>query len=70
MPYMKMNQKREVADKMLIWLIDNNQCTWNSSYDLPSRASNDLNEPIYNLWKSYQLLRKLGRIELITSRGG
>ncbi len=61
--------KRQVADKLLKWLKDNNIETWVKTYTVFSQASRELEEEIFSLWKAYELLRSMGRIALNCGNG-
>ena len=56
-------QKRSIAEKFLLWLKDNNISWWDKTYLLLREASEELEEEVFNLWKAFDLLIILGRIE-------
>ncbi len=62
-------KKRQVADKLLKWLKDNDIETWVKTYSVFVQASEELNEEIFNLWKAYELLRSMGRVVLNCGNG-
>lgn len=62
-------KKRQVADKLLKWLKDNDIKTWGKTYTVFLQASEELNEEIFDLWKAYELLRSMGRVELNCGNG-
>lgn len=62
-------QKKEIADKFLKWLKDNNITTCEKSYNTIKQCSESINKQIYDLWKAFDLLRIMGRIELNNPNG-
>ncbi len=62
-------RRKEIADKFLTWLKENNISTCDKSYDVIKKCSNEIDEPTYEIWKAYDLLRILGRIELNNPNG-
>ncbi len=62
-------QRKEIADKFLAWLKEKNITTCDKSYTVIEQCSNDLNEQIFELWRGYELLRTMGRIELNCPNG-
>ena len=62
-------KKREIADKFLLWLKRGDIKQWDKTYTLLLEASESLNEEVYNLWKAFDLLVILGRIERISPNG-
>ncbi len=62
-------QKRGIADKLLRWLKDNDTKSWANTYLILREASSALDEEVFNLWKAFDLLLILGRIERISPNG-
>jgi hypothetical protein len=60
----KPTQKREIADKMLVWLREHGIQTCSNTHDVLSECAVGINEHLYDVWKGYDLLRILGRLEL------
>lgn len=65
----KSHQKREIADKMLVWLKEHEITTCANTYEVLTKCAEAINEPLFNVWKGYELLRILGRIELNNPNG-
>ncbi|KKL98739.1 hypothetical protein LCGC14_1821400 [marine sediment metagenome] len=62
-------EKRAIAEKFLHWLSENSIKDWPNTYSLIVRAADALDEEVYNLWKAYDLLVILGRLERISPNG-
>lgn len=62
-------KRRESADKLLDWLKRYEIKEWSKTYGLLCSASDALNEEVYMLWKAFDLLLILGRIERISPNG-
>ena len=62
-------QKRAIAERFLSWLREKNILSWPNTYSIIVRAADALDEEIYNLWKAYDLLVILGRLERISPNG-
>ena len=62
-------RRKEIAEKFLSWLkeADISKCT--RTYDVIKQCSEEIDEPIYEIWKGYDLLRIMGRIELNNPNG-
>ncbi len=60
---------KDIAEKFLVWLKDNNISVCPKTYDVIKKCSEEIDEPIYDLWKAYNLLRTMGRIELQNPNG-
>ncbi len=60
----KSSQKRDIADKMLVWLKENNIESCSNTHETLTKCADDINEQLFNAWKGYELLRILGRIEM------
>ncbi len=64
-----LSQKRQVADKMLAYLKEHNITTCHNSYEMLRKISIAIGEPVHELWKGYELLRTMARLELNSSNG-
>jgi hypothetical protein len=62
-------QRKEIAEKVLAWLKERDISICNNSHDILTQCANNINEPLYDLWKAYELLRIMGRIELNNPNG-
>ncbi len=62
-------RKREIADNFLTYLKDNGIKQWGKTYMLLLELSEILKEEVYDLWKAFDLLVILGRIERINPNG-
>jgi hypothetical protein len=61
--------KRKLADNLLSYLKITGRTSWPNTHDIMNEASKVLDAPISDIWKAYELLRILGRIELINPNG-
>lgn len=61
--------RRDNANELLQWLVANNYTEWEHTRDILLKAWEALHIPVYELWHAYDLLRVLGRIELISPNG-
>lgn len=59
----KSNQRRDIADKMLLWLKDNGIDNCTNTHETLTQCADGIDEPLFNVWKGYELLRILGRLE-------
>ena len=69
---LKAKQKRDTADKLLVWLSELNgsgYTSWSHATDMVHRAAGALDEEPYDIWKAYDLLRAVGRIVMISPNG-
>jgi len=64
-----LSYKRGVADKMLVYLKEQNIVTCADTYKMLSQISEVINEPLHILWKAYELLRPMARLELNSLNG-
>ena len=62
-------QRKEIADKFLLWLRDHNIRECDHTYDLIRQGAEGIGEQPHNIWKAYDLLRLMGRIELKNPNG-
>lgn len=62
-------KRKEIAEKFLAWLKVNDISNCKNTYDVIKRCSEEIDEQIYDLWKAYDLLRIMGRIELNNPNG-
>ena len=62
-------QRKEIAEKLLAWLKGKNITNCESSYKVIRQCSEEIHEQIYDLWKAYELLRIMGRLELNNPNG-
>jgi hypothetical protein len=62
-------QRKELADKFLSWLKDKNISRCDRTYDVIKQCSKEIDEPIYDIWKAYDLLKIMGRITLNRADG-
>jgi hypothetical protein len=61
--------RREIADKMLVYLKDNDIKSCDDTHELVTKISEAIDEPLFNLWKAYELLRIMARIEMNNPNG-
>ncbi len=68
--------KRELANKLIVWIKDNYPMSrntlvisWPNTSQMLDKASEALDEHKYDLWQVHDLLRTLGRIELNCPNG-
>jgi hypothetical protein len=61
--------KREIADKFLKWLVTNNEFWCSKTSVVVRKASDELDIPMYDMWKGYKLLRTMGRLALNNPNG-
>jgi len=62
-------QRKNVAEKFLVWLQDKNISTCPKTYDVIRQASGDIDEEIFHIWRAFELLRIMGRLELHSPNG-
>lgn len=65
---MKPTEKRVAADKLLAWLKGNNIKTTNDTHKTLSQCRLD-GYQMFDLWKGYEVLRIMGRVELNNPNG-
>jgi hypothetical protein len=63
------SQKKDIADRFLLWLKDNKITTCRSTYNTIKQCSEKINEQIYDLWRAFDLLKTMGRVELNSPNG-
>lgn len=56
-------QKRDIAQRFLLWLKESSNESCSNTYLLIREASEALNIEVYRLWKAFDLLIILGRLE-------
>ncbi len=56
-------EKRNAATRLLEWLKETGTTNWPNTYEMIQKASSALDEEIYTLWKAFDLLIVLGRLE-------
>lgn len=61
--------RREVADKILLYLKEHNISSCANSHAMLSEIAEAIDEPLFNLWKAYELLRIMARLELNSPNG-
>ena len=68
---LKLQERRDLADKLLAWLKANNIKRWSNNHDTFSKFAEEAEEHIYlyDVWKAYELLRNTGRIGLNSANG-
>ncbi len=64
-----MSHRREIADKMLVYLKKNNIKSCTKSYEVLEAIAESIDEPLFDVWKGYELLRIMARIELNNPNG-
>lgn len=62
-------QRKDTAERLLVWLKENNITSCPKTYDILCQCSEAIDEPVFDLWKAYGLLRIMGRIELNCPNG-
>ena len=65
----ELSYRRRVGDKVLVYLKEHKIATCGNSYKMLRDVSNAINEPLYVVWKSYELLRIMARLELNSPNG-
>lgn len=66
---MTLPAKRELADKVLRFLADTHERSWPNTHNIMQRAADSIGVELFEVWKAYDLLRLLGRVELINPNG-
>lgn len=66
---LKLQERRDLADKLLAWLKANKLERWPSNHDVLTKFSGEASEPLYDVWKAHELLRNVGRIGLVCPNG-
>jgi len=64
-----LTHKRQTADKMLAYLKQHNIISCPNTYKMLCQISEAIGEELPILWKSYELLRIMARLELNSSNG-
>jgi len=64
-----LGQRRATADKMLAYLKEHNISTCHYTYGMLCKISEATGEQLPDLWKAYNLLRTLARLELNSPNG-
>lgn len=62
-------QRKDLAEKLLKWLQENGVASCASTSNLLDRAAQELDEQKFHLWRAYELLRMMGRVELNNPNG-
>ncbi len=62
-------KKLQIADNFLAYLKKNKIKEWGNTYLLLREVSEALKEEVFNLWKAFDLLIILGRVERINPNG-
>ncbi len=62
-------QRKEIAERLLAWLKDKGIDNCANTHDTLQQCGKDIDEPLYDMWKAYELLRIMGRIELNKPNG-
>lgn len=55
--------KRALADRLLTWLKAQGPQSWTRTYEILVKAAVDLDTEIFQLWKAYDVLLVMGRVE-------
>ncbi|KKN62588.1 hypothetical protein LCGC14_0509990 [marine sediment metagenome] len=66
---LKAKQKRDIADKMLVWLKDSDFASWLDATNMIHQVAKAIDEEPYDVWKAYDILRSVRRIELRSPNG-
>jgi hypothetical protein len=66
---MNLSDRRVIADKVLVYLKKEHIGSCLDSSKMLDQISDAINEPKYNIWKAYELLRMMARIELNSPNG-
>lgn len=66
---LNLQQRRDLADRLLIWLKAKKLKRWGVNHTLFFEFSEEVNEPLYDVWKAYDLLRYTGRLGLNNPNG-
>lgn len=64
-----LSYRRDIADKVLAYLKDNRITSCGNTHDLLTEISEAIDKPLYDLWKAYELLRIMARIEMNNPNG-
>ena len=64
-----LSYRREVADKMLVYLKENEISSCDNTYNLLHKISEVIDEPLFMIWRGYELLRIMARIEMNCPNG-
>ena len=62
-------QRKELAERLLVWLKDKGIDDCSNTHSTLTQCGEEIDEPLFNLWKAYELLRIMGRIELNNPNG-
>lgn len=63
------SQRREIADRLLVYLKEHEITSCDNTYNLLHKISDELDQPLFMLWKGYELLRIMARIEMNSPNG-
>lgn len=61
--------QREIADRLLRWLKERGMDVWPRTSVMIHDSAQGLHEEVFQVWKGYDLLRAMGRIELNCANG-
>ena len=64
-----LSYRREIADKLLVYLKEHTVSSCDNTYELLKVVSEAIDEPLFVLWKGYELLRIMARIEMNSPNG-
>jgi len=64
-----LSYRRDIADKMLVYLKEHSISSCDNTYKLLTVISDAIDEPLFMLWKGYELLRIMARIEMNSPNG-
>ena len=64
-----LSYRREIADKMLAYLKEHDIKSCDNTHDLVTKIAEAIDKPLFNLWKGYELLRIMARIEMNNPNG-
>jgi len=59
---MNVEEKRKLADELLIWLKENDLKNWSNNSNIIHNFAGDHSVQIYEVWKAFELLRFCGRL--------
>lgn len=62
-------QRKELAEKLLAWLKEKGIDNCANAHDTLQQCGENIDKPLYDMWKAYELLRIMGRIELKNPNG-
>jgi len=64
-----LSYRRDIADKMLAYLKENDIKSCDNTHTLLTTISEAIDKPLFDLWKAYELLRIMARIEMNNPNG-